>query len=72
MSDEYVARIKRLLADRGIDTYCFVKGKRHRQVIVARGGKNITITFPNSGSDSRRGPRNCESNLRRALKEAPK
>jgi hypothetical protein len=72
MADAYVDRFERVLSAHVISTYRFSKRRRHRVVVVAHAGRNNTVTFPATGSDSRRGVRNCEADLRRALGGAPR
>jgi hypothetical protein len=61
MSDDYIARIERVLACHSISTYRFDRTRRHRRLIAAYDGREITITFPTSPS---RDPRQCEADLR--------
>jgi hypothetical protein len=70
MADDYVARIKRTLADHGIDTFRIETHRKHRRLVVNHAGRRITITFSATPSDSWRGPRHCEADLRRALRKA--
>lgn len=69
MSDDYVDRIRSILDAHNIPTYRFIHRRRHRSVVVTRGGKTITVTFPTSPSDWR-GPRKCEADVRWALQVA--
>jgi hypothetical protein len=66
LSDDYVDRIRSVLAAHGISTYRFERTRRHRRVVVEHAGCITKVTFPVSGSD-RRGVRSAEAALRRAL-----
>jgi hypothetical protein len=66
MSDDYLAKIRRLLSSYGISDYQVVRRRRHRAVVVAHGGKTVTVTVSSTGSDFR-GARNAAADLRRAL-----
>jgi hypothetical protein len=46
--------------------YTFVPRGKHNAVVVAMGGRNVTVFFSASGSDWR-GPRNTVATLRHAL-----
>jgi hypothetical protein len=70
MADDYIAKTKRVPANHGITTYRIERRRRHGAVVVARAGRTITVLFPATGSDSRRGPLNTEADLRRALQRA--
>jgi hypothetical protein len=67
MGDEYLANLRRELAAQGIANFIFVRRRRHRQLIIARKGRNVAITFAATGSDGR-GPRNAVAALRRQLR----
>jgi hypothetical protein len=67
VSDDYVKFITRFLARHQISDYRFEKRARHRAVVVAHLGAKVTVIFPATGSDRRRGPRKAVSDLRHAL-----
>jgi hypothetical protein len=66
MSDDYLARIERVLAQHEIRDYRIERTRRHRRVVIERGGRQIAVTFPTTPSDWR-GPLNAAADLRRAL-----
>jgi hypothetical protein len=67
MADEYLAQIRKILAERGITTFQLLHRRKHRQAVFPYRGKNFTITFPSSPSDVR-GPRNMTAEIRRMLR----
>jgi hypothetical protein len=70
MSNYYLTRIRRVLSCHGIRDYRIEHRRRHRMVRVCHGGRNVSVTFPSSGSDKWRGARNAEAYLRRRLRGA--
>jgi hypothetical protein len=68
MSDDYLDRIRAVLDEHQIRTYRIEHRRRHRMARVLHAGQSIAVTFPSTGSDSRRGPLNVEADLRRAFR----
>jgi hypothetical protein len=65
MSDDYLARIERVLADSGITTFRIERRRRHRMVHVLHGGKKIMVVIPSSGSQARRNDTYASGQTRR-------
>jgi hypothetical protein len=66
MSDDYIDRIERFLAQHHITAYRYERRSKHRSVVIMHGGKVTTIFFPTSGSDWR-GHRRVVAKMRHAL-----